>query len=164
MKEADVARALRALGGRSFGQELADWVHGTTDLPVVDLLQRHGAKVSQDKAPLAQQLGLRVAESNGALTVKTVLRGGAAEAAGLAAGDEWLGIELPAARRGAPIEAWRLHKLDELPGLLGPRRRFVALVSRDRRLLRCEVQWPAEVKALRLAVDDAARLAAWLKP
>jgi len=162
MKEADVARALRRLGGRSFERELADWVHGTADLPVADLLQRHGAKVSQDKAPLAQQLGLRVAESNGTLSVKTVLRGGAAEAAGLAAGDEWLGIELPAARRGAPVEAWRLHKLDELPGLLGPRQRFVALVSRDRRLLRCTVQWPAEVKALRLAVDDAARLAAWL--
>lgn len=164
MKEADVARALRRLGGRSFAKELADWVHGTADLPVTDLLQRQGAKVSQDKAPLAQQLGLRVAESNGTLTVKTVLRGGAAETAGLAAGDEWLGIELPAARRGAPAEAWRLHKLDELPGLLGPRQRFVALVSRDRRLLRCEVQWPAEVKALRLGVDDAARLGGWLKP
>jgi predicted metalloprotease with PDZ domain len=43
-------------------------------------------------AQLAQRLGLRVAE-NHSVQIKTVLRGGAAEQAGFAAGDEWLGLQ-----------------------------------------------------------------------
>jgi S1-C subfamily serine protease len=45
---------------------------------------------------MAQRLGLRVADANGAVTVKAVLRGVAAEAAGFAAGDEWLGVDVGA--------------------------------------------------------------------
>lgn len=165
MKEADVARALKRLGRRDYAAELAAWVHGTGDLPVATLLQAHGAKAEPEKAPLAQQLGLRVADSGGALTVKAVLRGGAGEAAGLAAGDEWLGIELPPARRGAPAEAWRLRKLDELPALLGPQRRFTALVSRDRRLLRCPIAWPDDgATAFKLSVGSTEQLRPWLAP
>ena len=51
IKEADIARALKRLGGRSFDRELRDWVHGTGDLPALDLLAPQGAKVQQDKAP-----------------------------------------------------------------------------------------------------------------
>jgi len=163
MKEADFARALKRLGGRSYDRELRDWVHGTDELPVLALLAPQGAKVHQDKAPLAQQLGLRVGESGG-LTLKTVLRGGAAEAAGMAAGDEWLGVEFPPARRGAPVESWRVMKLDEVAQLRGQRQKLTALVSRDRRLLRCPLDWPAETKAVRLTVGDAGLLARWLAP
>ncbi|GLS15458.1 M61 family metallopeptidase [Hydrogenophaga electricum] len=164
VREADIARALRAVGGRSFARELRDWVHGTDDLPLTELLRAQGASVDRDKAPLAQQLGLRVSESGG-ITIKTVLRGGAAEAAGLAAGDEWLGIEIPPPRRGQPAEAWQIRKLDELPLLLGARRRCTAIVARDRRLLRCELVWPEEpVQALRVGPADAQRLQAWLAP
>ncbi|WP_409559774.1 M61 family metallopeptidase [Hydrogenophaga sp.] len=163
IKEADVARALKRLGGRAFDRELRDWVHGTGDLPVLDLLAPQGAKVQQDKAPLAQQLGLRVGESGG-LTLKNVLRGGAAEAAGMAAGDEWLGVEFAPARRGAEAESWRVMKLDDVAQLRGQRPRLTALVSRDRRLLRCVLDWPVETQAVRLTVGDAGLLARWLAP
>jgi len=161
MREADFARALKRLGGRAFDRELRDWVHGTADLPVLALLQQHGAKVINDKAPLAQQLGLRVSESGG-LTLKTVLRGGAAEAAGMAAGDEWLGVEFAPPKRGQPAEAWRIHKLDEVAQLRGQRQKLTALISRDKRLLRCPLEWPAPTQAVRLTVSDASLLKPWL--
>lgn len=162
MREADLDRVLRKLGRRSFADELSRWVHGTEDLPVLQLLERHGLQVHHDNAPLAQQLGLRVSEADG-IVIKQVLRGGAGEAAGLAAGDEWLAIELPAARRGAAPEAWRVRKLDEVRLLRGRRPRVTALVSRDRRLLRCPIEWPAPTQTVRLAVADAALLARWLQ-
>lgn len=162
MREQDVLRALKRLGQRGFEKEIAAWVHSTAELPLPSLLQDAGAKVSHEKAPLAQQLGLRVAEANGSVILKTVLRGGAAEAAGMAAGDEWVGIELPAPKRGAIAEAWRIHKLDDVADLRGRQPRLIALVSRDRRLLRCTLDWPTESQTVRLAVGDAARLAPWL--
>ena len=162
MRESDVRAALRRVGGRSYDGELAAWVHGTDDLPAERLLKALGAKPQHDAAPLAQRLGLRVSEAGGALTIKTVLRGGAAEAAGFAAGDEWLGVEFAPARRGAPAEAWRVHRLDEVDALRGSRVKLTALVSRDRQLLRLALSWPAEQQALRLGVDDAQRLGSWL--
>jgi len=162
MRESDVRAALRRVGGRAYDGELADWVHGTDDLPAERLLKALGAKVQHDAAPLAQRLGLRVGEAGGTLAIKTVLRGGAAEAAGFAAGDEWLGVEFAPARRGAPAEAWRVHRLDEVDALRGERTRLTALVSRDRQLLRLTLIWPAEQQALRLGVDDAQRLGSWL--
>jgi predicted metalloprotease with PDZ domain len=161
MREADLATVLRQLGKRSFAAELAEWVHGTGDLPVNGLLAAAGARVQQDKVPLAQSLGLRVADSGG-LMVKTVLRGGAGEAAGLAAGDEWLGVEFAPARRGQPAEAWRVRKLDDVAALRGTRTALTALVARDGRLLRCPMAWPAAGTAVRLSVDDATKLAPWL--
>lgn len=162
MRESDVRAALRRVGGRSYDSELAAWVHGTDDLPAERLLKALGAKPQHDAAPLAQRLGLRVSEAGGALTIKTVLRGGAAEAAGFAAGDEWLGVEFAPARRGAPAEAWRVHRLDEVDALRGDRVKLTALVSRDRQLLRLALNWPTAQQALRLGVDDAQRLASWL--
>lgn len=163
IRETDVARALKRLGGRPFDRELRDWVHGTSDLPVLALLEPQGAKVHQDKAPLAQQLGLRVGESGG-LTLKTVLRGGAAEAAGMAAGDEWLGVEFAPAQTGAPTESWRVLKLDDVAQLRGQRQKLTAIVSRDKRLLRCPLDWPVETQTVRLTVGDAGLLARWLAP
>ncbi|MDP1683659.1 M61 family metallopeptidase [Hydrogenophaga sp.] len=162
MRETDLLRALKRLGKRSFDGEIAAWVHSTADLPLIDLLQAQGTKLTHDKAPLAQQLGLRVAETGGSVQIKTVLRGGAAEAAGMAAGDEWLGLELAPVRRGGAAEAWRVHKLDDAQMLRGQRTRITALVSRDNRLLKCPLDWPTESQAVKLAVADAARLATWL--
>ncbi|MEI8326724.1 MAG: peptidase M61, partial [Betaproteobacteria bacterium] len=87
MTQEDLAQVLLELGGRSFERELAAWVHGKADLPLKDLLPRFGVRVHEDPAPLAQQLGLRVSESQG-VQIKHVLRGSAAERAGFAAGDE----------------------------------------------------------------------------
>ena len=93
MQESDLAEVLEQLGKRSFAPELASWIHGTNDLPLQPLLLQHGVAVHDEPAQLAHRLGLRVSESQGVL-VKTVLRGGAAESAGFAPGDEWLGVEL----------------------------------------------------------------------
>ncbi len=163
MRESDLSTVLRQLGKRSFASELGQWVHGTEDLPVLDLLARSGAKVHHEPAPLAQSLGLRVAESNG-LTIKTVLRGGAGEAAGLAAGDEWLGVEFAPIKRGQAAEAWRVRRLDDVASLRSQREALTALVSRDGRLLRCPLTWPAQVTAVRLAVDNGETLGQWLQP
>jgi predicted metalloprotease with PDZ domain len=163
IREADVARALKRVGKRAYDSELLHWVHGTADLPVQALLEQAGVKVQQEKTPLAQQLGLRVSEAHG-LVLKNVLRGGAAESAGMAAGDEWLGVEFAPPKRGQPAEAWRVQRLDEVNQLRGQREKLTALVSRDKRLLRCALNWPAPAQAVKLTVADGARLKTWLNP
>ena len=162
--EADVAQALQTVGGRSYAQEIASWVHSTDELPLSDLLRAHGVATLDDPAQRAQELGLRVAEANGSVQVKVVLRGGAAEQAGLAANDEWIGIELPPARRGQPPQAWRIAKLDDLALYLGPHRKMTALVARDRRLLRLQLTMPEGLTTWRLFAKDPALLARWLAP
>ncbi len=160
MKEEDFAAVLSELGGRSFGKELAAWVHDTDDLPLRALLDKHGAGVFDDPSQPAQRLGLRVTETSGVL-VKMVLNGGAASQAGFAPGDEWVGVELPA-KRGVPAQMWRVMKLDDLALYVGKERKFTALVSRDKRLLRLPVTLSAEVTTWRLASRDAKLLGAWL--
>jgi predicted metalloprotease with PDZ domain len=161
--EADIQQTLLTLSGRSWQAELQAWVHGTDDLPVVACLERQGVTVAHDPAPIAQQLGVRVNDSGGTVRIKTVLRGGAAEQAGMAAGDEWLGVEW-AADGTQPAEAWRLNNLDTLPRWLGLRTDFTALISRDQRLLRCPVSLRRAERVVRLAGSDAATLALWLNP
>ncbi|RZL86104.1 MAG: M61 family peptidase [Variovorax sp.] len=161
--EADFAAALEAVGGRSFADEIASWVHSTGELPLSDLLRTHGVAALDDPAQRAQELGLRVAEANGSVQVKVVLRGGAAEQAGFSANDEWIGVELPAAK-GHPAQGWRLAKLDDLALYLGPLKKITALVARDRRLLRLPFTLPTGVTTWRLFAQDPARLTRWLTP
>ena len=155
MTEADFAQVLRELGGRAFTREIAAWVHGTRELPLEALLQSHGVAVLEEPAQLQQRLGLRMNEAG--LQIKTVLRGGAAEQAGLAANDEWLGVEVAGT-------GWRLTKLDDLTLYAGGHRKVTALVARDRRLLRLELNLPAAVTTWRLVLRDAARAQPWLAP
>ena len=134
--EADIARALREVSGRAFDRELAAWVHGTDELPLEPLLARAGIAWGAEPATVAQRLGLRVAESALAgVTVKQVLRGGAAERAGLAAGDELLAAN-----------GWRLRRLDDaIASSGGAGAAIELLIARDQRLLH-----------LRVAADPAA--------
>ena len=167
MRELDVAEVLSTLGLRSFGPELASWVHGRDELPLQKLLQQHGVAVLEEPAQLAQRLGLRVSENQG-LHIKTVLRGGAAEQAGFAAGDEWVGLA-PAGKvtaRGAlPVDAgWRMSRLDDLALYAGTAKKVIALISRDKRLMRLELTLPPALTTWRLAVKDAARVNDWLEP
>jgi len=155
MREADFADTLKELGGRSFTRELSQWVHGTRELPLRELLEAHGVTVHDDPAQLAQRLGLRVVDGAGGVQVKAVLRGGAGERAGLSAGDEWLGVEIAG-------QGWRMTRLDELTLLAGTQRSVTALVSRDRRLLRLPLTLPADVTTWRLSLRDAALLRPWL--
>lgn len=161
--EADFAAALEVVGGRAFSDEIARWVHSTEELPLAELLGRHGVATNADPAQRAQELGLRVAESGGNVQVKMVLRGGAAEQAGFSANDEWIGIEL-AAVKGRPAQGWRIARLDDLGLYLGPLKKITALVARDRRLLRLPLTLPSGVTTWRLAAQDPAKIARWLAP
>jgi len=161
MSEADFAAALEDVSGRSWAAELAAWVHGTGELPLEDLLKRHGVGVLQEPAQLAQVLGLRVQENTG-VQIKAVLRGGAAERAGFAAGDEWLGVEIPAAGKKAAASGWRLGKLEDLTLYAGAHKNVQALVARDRQLLRLQLSLPSGVSTWRLVLRDAALVGRWL--
>jgi predicted metalloprotease with PDZ domain len=156
MAEADFAAVLKELGGRAFTRELAGWVHGTRELPLKELLEQHGVAVMEEPSQLQQRIGVRVSETSG-IVLKNVLRGGAAEQAGLAANDEWIGVEVAGA-------AWRLAKLDDLLLYAGSHRKVTAIVARDRRLLRLDLNLPAGVTTWRLVMRDAARAQSWLGP
>ena len=149
MSQDDLLAVLRELSGRPWTGEIQAWVHSTRELPLKALLSGQGLEVHEEPAALAQRLGLRSEDAAGAVKIKTVLSGGAAQAAGLMAGDEWLGLSL-AAGRGIASE-WRISKLDDVALLLGEQRRFSALVSRDKRLLRLPVVLPAKAWTWRLA-------------
>jgi len=167
MQESDLSAALLAVSGRSFDAELAAWVHGKDELPLQNLLEQHGVSVLEDPAQLAQRLGLRVSESAG-ITVKAVLRGGAAERAGFVAGDEWLGMEITppagAKAKAAPNAGWRLNRLEDLLLYAGQATQFQALVARDKRLLRLRLSLPPQVTTWRLSVQDTSRVNNWLQP
>jgi S1-C subfamily serine protease len=103
---------------------------------------------------MQQRLGLRVTETSG-LQIKTVLRGGAAEQAGFAANDEWIGVEVAGV-------GWRMSKMDDLPLYAGNHKKVTAWVARDRRLLRLELNLPPAVTTWRLVLRDPARAQPWL--
>ena len=126
ISEADIAEVLAQVAGRPMDAELADWVHGTGELPLRSLLlDAAGVGWTESPATMAQRLGVRVSES--ALTgikVGSVLQGGAAEAAGLSAGDELLAID-----------GWRIRRLDDAQRVVPASGRVQLLVVRDQRVL-----------------------------
>ena len=160
--ELQIRAALLQVGGRSFDAELDAWVHGTDDLPLQAALAAFGVDWTIDTATLAQRLGLRVSES--ALTgvkVSHVLRGGAAERAGLSVGDEVLALQ-----------GWRLRRLDDALRLLLPDTPATLLVARDQRVLSLSLTLPAAAapagagvtlkQAAKPAAPAAALQKAWL--
>ncbi|WP_027017243.1 M61 family metallopeptidase [Comamonas composti] len=140
MGEDDVLTVLQELGGRSFEAEIAQWVHGKSELPLAELLAAHGIKARAEPAQLAQRLGLRVQESH-SIHIKTVLRGSLAEQAGFMAGDEWLALEVAAGSQEAEPRRWRLNRLDDLSLYAGPAPQVQAWVARDRELLALQLDW-----------------------
>ena len=158
MREQDLLDELQALTGRSWQKEIQTWVHSTQELPLRELLESQGLQIDTEAASMAQRLGLRVAEGTGSVQVKAVLRGSAAEAAGLAAGDEWLGLDVGAKGQGG---SWRLSKLDELPALMGQERQLTAWVARDKRMLRLRLTIPALLSQWRLNVPTARAAGQW---
>jgi predicted metalloprotease with PDZ domain len=159
MTEADLLAVVTELvGGEAVAKRLSQWVHSTTELPLKALLTRHGVNWQQEPAPLADQLGLRVTESTG-ICIKSVLRDSAAESAGFAAGDEWLGVELGTAKAR---QGWRLNKLGDLSLILGAATTFDTLIARDQRLMTLHVTLPANIKQVKLSVQDASLAQSWL--
>ena len=133
ISEADIAAALAHVGGRSYAKELKAWVHGTDDAPWRALLAKFGVAWNQQAPSVAQRLGLRASES--ALTgikLSHVLRGGAAEATGLSAGDEVVAVD-----------GWRVRRLDDLTRLIDAKRPSKLLVTRDQRMLTLVLTLPA---------------------
>lgn len=158
MSERDLRDVLQSLSGRSWDAEISAWVHGIDELPLRTALEAHGVKVLDEAAQPAQALGLRVSEATG-IHVRSVLRGGAAEQAGFAAGDEWLGIECGA---GSAMSAWRLLRLEDLALYAAPGSTLTALVARDKRLLRLRLALPRTATTWRLTVRDGPQVARWL--
>ena len=157
MREQDLQDELQTLTGRSWQQELQAWVHSTAELPLARLLESQGIRIHAEPGSFAQHLGIRHADANGSVQVKAVLRGSAAEQAGFAAGDEWLGLEVGA--RGQHGH-WRVCKLADVPELLGPERKALALVSRDKQLLRLPLVVPQQSTVWRLEAN-ADRTSGW---
>ncbi|PIT76174.1 M61 family metallopeptidase [Limnohabitans sp. B9-3] len=163
MQEADVLAVLHDLTGRSWAPEFKAWVHGTRELPLEKLLTAHGVTIQHDPAPLAQRLGLRVGEDH-SVQIKQVLADSAAQRAGFAPGDEWLGLEVGSPTKLATHSAWRIKKLDDVLLYAGRATQLTALVSRDRQLLRLPLSLPKakDQATWRLAIQDSHKVAAWL--
>ena len=140
MTEADLRAELASLAGRSFDNELDQWVHSTAELPLAELLAAHGVALKPEQPQLAQRLGLRVTE-NHSVQLKTVLRGGPAETAGMAAGDEWLGLQVQG-------QGWRIARLEDVAFYAGAATQVTAVVARDGRLLQLPMALPAAQAAV----------------
>jgi predicted metalloprotease with PDZ domain len=163
MSEADLLAELEAQTGRSWKKEIKAWVHSTQELPLKTLLSSHGVVVHEDPPQMAQRLGLRVAETQGVVQIKAVLRGGAAEKAGMAAGDEWWAV----ASSKAKSTHWRLKKLEDLNLLLGTDKKAKATISRDQKVFELDLSMPSDVHTWRLSAAPAqgataSRTSAWL--
>ena len=163
MSEADLLAELEAQTGRSWAKEIKAWVHGTQDLPLKTLLSSHGVVVHEDPPQMAQRLGLRVAEAQGVVQIKAVLRGGAAEKAGMAAGDEWWAV----ASSKAKSPTWRLKKLEDINLLLGNDKKAKATISRDQKVFELDLSIPSDVFTWRLSAAptlgaSASRTSSWL--
>jgi predicted metalloprotease with PDZ domain len=154
--EAAIADAL----GEPVAADVRRWVHGRGELPLAEALAAFAITLRDEPPALAARLGLRVSEGPlSGVQVRQVLRGGAAEAAGLAAGDELLAAD-----------GWRLRRLDDALQWVAPGRPFELLLARDQRLLSLPVAMPAEAatSSISLVLDDnadvgaLARRRAWL--
>jgi predicted metalloprotease with PDZ domain len=158
MQEQDLLLVLEQLSGSSHSQEIAQWVHSTTELPFAELLETHGIQVNREPDQIAQQLGVRVKEGSNGLHIHQVLRGGAAEQAGFASGDEWIAVE----NTGSAPGPWRMMALDDLTLYSGKAKTITAWVSRDKLLLKLPLKLPAPSQAVRLSVRDKKPVDLWL--
>jgi len=121
--ESHVADALETVGRRPYARELADWVHGTGELPLRELLEAAGVVWREDRQGFTAALGLRLNEGANGVQVRQVLAGSAALLAGVSAGDELLAVD-----------GWRIRRLDEAQQWIKPGRPFELLLARDQRL------------------------------
>jgi len=137
ISEADIVEVLGAVAGRSLARALNDWVHGTDELPVAELLQAFGVELRPERAGFAAGLGLRLSEQAvSGVQVQAVLADSAAAAAGLAAGDELLAVD-----------GWRIRRLDDALAWVGSDQPFDLLLVRDQRVLTRRVK-PDALSAL----------------
>ena len=132
----DGLRALASeLAGRDLGPFFDRYVDGTDELPLAGLLARSGVRLAFRAAQGAKDRGGK--RGNGEaprsalgavvgadLKLRHVFHGGAAERAGLAAGDELIAVN-----------GWRVRRADDLPPAGALSGRAELLAARDQRLL-----------------------------
>jgi len=97
VSEEGVFEAVREVGGASLGPKLARWlqktVEGTDDLPLAKLLKGFGVDHHAEPTSKTPSLGVKLAAGNGECTLANVYDGGAAQAAGLSAGDVLIALD-----------------------------------------------------------------------
>lgn len=95
--EEGVFDAVRETGGGTLGPKLARWlkktVEGTDDLPLARLLKGFGIDWQAEPTTAAPSLGVKLAAGNGECRLASVHDGGAAQAAGLSAGDVLIALD-----------------------------------------------------------------------
>ncbi len=160
MTEADWLQALQTVRGRSGAREHKAWVHGTHDLPVLDLLAQHGVGTKAHPLPWNQRLGLRL-QSGAGLSIAQVLDDTWAARAGFAPGDEWVAVG-----EGQELhQAWRLLTLDDLDTYAAVDKPLKAWVFRRRQGLMLNLPSLRELakpSGERLDIQDAAKIKRWL--
>ena len=143
LDEAGIEAALSDAAGGSLGELLRACVHGTGELPLRAALLAAGVAWTEETPPLAARLGLRLAEAPlSGVQVRHVLRGGAAERAGVAPGDELLAVD-----------GWRIRRLEEARAWWSPQQPCELLLVRDGRVhtLRLRVDGPLQPAVVSLA-------------
>jgi predicted metalloprotease with PDZ domain len=153
---ADIAAAFEQVAKRPLAEELQAWVHGTDDLPLAPLLSAAGVSTVSESGGFALGLGLRLSEGPvSGVQVKAVLRGSAAERAGIAAGDELLAVD-----------GWRIRRLDDAQAWVAAGEPFELLLVRDQRVLTRRVtpaSQPAAGTVSLLPADKPSKAASALK-
>ncbi len=92
-----VQKLVEAVSGEDWSEQWRDWLYGTADLPLKPLLEAQGIEVTlKPELGTGQRhasLGVRGQASEGGVLIQNVWRGGAAEAAGLSAGDVVIAVD-----------------------------------------------------------------------
>ncbi len=130
ISESDIAAALAEVAGSNMDETLRDWVHGTDELPLAELLQGSAIELRPERAGWAASLGLRLSEGPvSGVQVRAVLADSAAAAAGLSAGDELLAVD-----------GWRIRRLDDALAWVSRKQTVELLLVRDQRVLTLRLQ------------------------
>lgn len=91
--EDDIRTIAEKVSGLKLGEFFRKAITGTEDLPLAKLLRPFDIRMRRESASATPALGLRTNSEGGELRIANVYRDGAAERAGLAAGDTLLAID-----------------------------------------------------------------------
>lgn len=87
LSENGFAEMVKTSTGVDAGQQIAEWAHGSKDLPLKPLLEFFGIDLSLKPEHDRPSLGIKTSNNNGECRIANVYDGSAAQAAGLSAGD-----------------------------------------------------------------------------
>ena len=93
------------------------------------------------------------------MCIRDRLYGGAAQLAGLAAGDELLAVQADSRNASGP---WRMNSLDDVALYCGAVKKVILTIVRDGQLRPIKFKRPQPGNAVRLGVANAEKARAWL--